>query len=183
MKLNLRLVAAGVLAATVLALPLQVAALPSPGALRPDVRLDDPWGRAVQLSKFRGMPTLVVYEDKGSAEENKELKAQLSELAKGDKYKRLVALVAVADVSGYDFWPVRGFVKDAIQVESHKQGTIIYCDWTGSIRRALDLKAKASNVVLYGRDNRVLFAHSGPMGPEQRAALIGHLRAEVEGAP
>lgn len=156
-----------------------VFALPGPGATRPDVRLDDAWDRSLSLGGLRGKPTLVVYEDKDSAEENKVLKAELSELAKGDRYKQRIALVAVADVSSYDYWPVRGFVKSAIRDESNKQSTVIYCDWTGKVRRTLDLRAGASNVILYGRNDQVLFSHAGPMNKERRAELIALLRREA----
>lgn len=156
-------------------------ASPPIGAPRPDISLRDAWDRQFPLSLFRTMPVLVIYEDKGSVEQNAALKEHLSQLAKGDKYKKLVALVAVADVTGYDYWPVRGFVKNAIQKESHKQGTIIYCDWDGSIRTTLGLERGRSNVVLYGRDGRVLFSEAGALSEERRRALIGLLRTEVEG--
>ena len=171
-------VTAGIVGAVLMAGPI-ARALPGPGAKRPDVRLDDAWDRSLTLGRYRGMPTLVVYEDKDSAEENKVLKAELSELAKGDRYKKKIALVAVADVSSYDYWPVRGFVKDAIQAESHKQGTIIYCDWKGAVRRSLDLQKGVSNVVLYGKSDEVLFSHAGPMDKARRAELIGLLRREA----
>jgi hypothetical protein len=154
-------------------------ALPHIGAVHPEVRLRDSWDRTTLLSRFRGVPTLLLYEDKASTTENARLKAELAVLARGDSYKRSVALVAVADVSGYDYWPVRGFVKDAIQDESNKQGTIIYCDWDGGVRSALGLEKDKSNVVLYGRDGKVLFASSGPLDAAGRSRLLALLRAQL----
>jgi hypothetical protein len=154
-------------------------ASPSIGARRPDVRLDDAWGGQHRLGRYRGMPTLVIYEDKDSASQNHALKTELSELARGDKYKSAVALIAIADVSSYNFWPARGFVKSAIQDESRKFGTLIFCDWDGTVRRSLGLRERASNVVLYGRDDRVRFSHAGPLSIEQRRTLIGLLADEV----
>ncbi len=168
------------LAAALLALvEVPAGAVPSPGAPHPEVQLEDAWDRTIRLSQLAGTPILVVYEDRGSAHVNDPLKSELSELAKGDKYKQSIALVAVADVSSFDFWPARGFVKGAIRSESHKQGTTIYCDWDGHVRRALGLDRGTSNVVLFGRDGRVLFAQSGTVAPEQRRALIGMLHAIV----
>ena len=157
----------------------EAGALPTVGAIRPEVRLLDSWDRTLPLSRLRGMPTLLLYEDKDSADENAPLKAQLAELARGDTYRRSIALVAIADVSGYDYWPVRGFVKDALKDESHKQNTVIYCDWDGGVRGALGLEKDTSNVVLYGRDGRVIFASRGPLGEGQRRALVELLRAQL----
>lgn len=155
-------------------------AVPKVGSVRPNVTLQDGWDRTFDMGRYKGMPILVVYEDKDSATLNQALKDELAKLAKGDRYKRLIALVAVADVSGYDFWPVRGFVKDAIQSESHKQGTLIYCDWDGRVRSALGLRRGTSNVVLFGRDDKVLFSYAGALSATQQKELIGLLREQVD---
>jgi hypothetical protein len=155
-------------------------ALPSVGASRPQLRLVDAWERVLDLSNVGSRPLLVIYEDKDSATQNAALKQELSELSKGDRYKTRVVLAAVADVAAYDYWPVRGFVKDAIRGESQKAHTPIYCDWDGGARRALEAKAGMSNVILYGRDGRVLFAHVGAMSEATRSNLLELLRGEVE---
>ncbi len=155
-------------------------ALPGSGAARPDVQLTDAWDRSIHLGTYVGMPLLLVYEDKGSADQNGLLKADLSVLAKGDRYKSRVALVAVADVTGYDYWPIRGIVRSAIRSESNKQHTVIYCDWDGHVRYALGLEQGQSNVLLYGKDGAVLYAHAGPMTREERAVFLGLLRSQVE---
>jgi hypothetical protein len=154
-------------------------ALPVAGAVRPEVQLTDAWDRSIRLSTYRGMPVLVVYEDKGSSAQNAALKSELAVLARGDKYRRLIALVAVADVTGYDYWPIRGFVRSAIRSESSRQNTVIYCDWDGHIRAALGLERGQSNVVLYGSDGGVLFAHAGPLTADGRRAFVALLRAQV----
>jgi predicted transcriptional regulator len=158
-------------------------ALPSPGTARPDAMLIDGWDRRSSLAQWNGKPLLVVYEDKTSSKHNAALKADLSRLAKGDRYRNVIALAAIADVSEYDFWPARGFVKDAIREESRKENVIIYCDWDGSVRQQLDLRRHASNVVLYGKDGRVLYSRAGILTPEERAELLRLLRAQVEAAP
>jgi hypothetical protein len=173
-----RTLAAGAIALALFA-GAPVEALPLAGALRPEVELTDAWERSIRLSTYRGMPVLVVYEDKGSSEQNAALKRELAVLAKGDKYRRLIALVAVADVTGYDYWPIRGFVKGAIRGESEKQSTVIYCDWDGHVRHALGLERGQSNVVLYGSDGAVLYAHAGPMSAEERRGFVELLRAQV----
>ncbi|MFS8071466.1 MAG: YtfJ family protein [Byssovorax sp.] len=155
-------------------------ALPVEGDAAPNARLEDADGRAVELKAFKGKPILIVYEDKDSATQNQPLKDALSKLAKGDRYKAAVALAAVADVSAYDFWPVKGFVKDAIREESRKQKTTIYCDWSGTFRNAYQLRRGVSSIVLVGRDGHVLFAAEGAVSADQRKRLVELLKAQVE---
>jgi hypothetical protein len=154
--------------------------LPALGTPRPELRLVDAWERVLDVRIVGSRPLLVIYEDKDSAALNATFKSELSELAKGDRYRTRIVLAAVADVGGYDYWPVRGFVKDAIQGESRKAGTPIYCDWNGAVRRALGVNAGTSSILLYGRDGRVLFASEGAMSGAMRAALIAMLRGEMD---
>ncbi|MFT3773515.1 MAG: YtfJ family protein [Minicystis sp.] len=71
-------------------------------------------------------------------------------------------------------------MKDAIRDESKKQGTTIYCDWTGAFRKTYQLRRGVSNVVLVGKDGRVIFAAEGPIPVEQRRRLLAMLRDQVE---
>ncbi len=155
------------------------AALPGVGATQPDLTLVDGWDRTLVVDRSANKPILVVYEDKDSATQNQPLKDELARLAEGDRYKDAIALLAVADVEGYAYWPIRGFVKDAIQSESAKFKTTIYCDWNGGVRGKLGLKKGASSILLYGRDGRLLLSHEGPMPAEKRKALVDMLKTEV----
>ncbi len=157
-------------------------AVPKEGASAPNAKLEDADGRVAELKSFAGRPILIVYEDRDSAKQNETLKSELASLASGDQYKAKIALAAVADVSSYDFWPAKGFVKDAIRDESKKQGTTIYCDWTGAFRNAYQLRRGVSNVVLVGKDGRVLFAAEGTVRAADRKRLLALLREQVETA-
>lgn len=156
-------------------------AIPREGAPAANARAEDVDGRVMELKSFKGKPILILYEDKESARQNVALKEDLAKLAKGDRYKSSIALAAIADVSAYDFWPAKGFVKDAIREESKKQKTTIYCDWNGSFRTALHLRRGVSNVVLVARDGKVLFAAEGTLSADQRKKLIGLIREQIEG--
>jgi hypothetical protein len=158
----------------------EASAAPQLGAPRPAARVHDAEDRAFELQGVRGKPILVLYEDKDSAKVNLVLKDDLARLARGDRYRNAVALVPVADVERYDYWPVRGFVKDAIRDESRKIGATIYCDWNGSFRRATQLAKNTSSVMLFGRDGRVLFAWEGQVPKDERERLLAMLRAQVE---
>lgn len=158
-------------------------ALPDVGASLPVAHLVDSNDNRFELQSARGRPILVVYEDKDSAHVNDAFKAELSRLARSGKYKSSVTLVPVADVRRYDQWPIRGFVKDAVRDESRKQGTSIYCDWSGEFSRALSLQTGTSSIVLFGRNGRVLFSKAGQLTAGEIQQVIALLRAEVEGRP
>lgn len=150
------------------------------GAPRPAAKTVDADGRELDLRAILAKPTLVLYEDKDSSKMNAAFKDELSKLAKGDRYRDAVALIPVADVQGYDYWPVRGFVKDAIRGESKKIGATIYCDWDGSFQRAANFRRGTSSVMLIGKNRKVLFASEGPLSKADTARVIELLRGEIE---
>jgi Bacterial protein of unknown function (YtfJ_HI0045) len=155
-------------------------ALPKLGEPRPNVVLKDAWDRTYDLANVGARPLLLVYEDKESSSQNQAFKDELAKMAKGQHIDRIV-LAAVADVDGYDYWPARGFVKDAIRSQSVAMGTSIFCDWSGSLRARLGLRRSQSTVILYDASGRVVFAHEGTMNAETRARAIALLRAAMGG--
>ena len=157
-------------------------ALVARGVVRPAARVVDANGRTLDLGSIQGRPTLVVYEDKRSATLNTQLKAELSRLARGERYRSAVALVPVADVRDYDFWPARGFVKDAIRSESKKIGATIYCDWDGSFGRTFGIQHGTSTVILIGKNGRVLHAQEGKLSPADTKQVLDLLRGEIDGS-
>lgn len=180
--LSPRLALTAGLVVTLAAVAGQASALVQAGTLRPAAQVVDADDRSLDLRSINGKPVLVLYEDQSSSKLNEDFKADLSRLAKGDRYRTAVALVPVADVQAYDFWPARGFVKDAIRGESKKVGTTIYCDWDGAFQRAAGFRRGTSSVMLIGRDARVRFASEGALDKTQRALLISLLKSEVEAA-
>lgn len=155
-------------------------ALAPAGSIRPAARVVDADDRVLDLRAVNGKPILVIYEDQSSAKMNDALKVDLALLARGDRYRAAVVLVPVADVQDYDFWPARGFVKDAIRGESKKIGSTIYCDWDGTFQRSAGFQRGTSSVLLIGRDARVRFASQGQLDKAARAQVIALLRVEVE---
>lgn len=155
-------------------------ALPPVGGVAPSAKVVDANDRPFNLAEVQGKPILLVYEDKESATLNAALKKELARLARGEQYRSSVALVPVADVHAYDFWPARGFVKDAIKSESKAIGATIYCDWDLSFARTLGITRNTSSVVLLGRDRRVLFSVVGKASEEDTRRLVELLRREVE---
>lgn len=164
----------------VLMAPSPSSALVRQGAPRPPARVADPDDRVLDIGTVSGRPILIVYEDKRSTTLNVAFKSALSKLAKGDRYRSSVVLVPVADVGSYDYWPVRGFVKDAIRDEARKLGSTIYCDWDGTFARALQIQHGTSTVVLIGKGARVLFAKEGKLTDADTRRVLELLRNEVE---
>jgi hypothetical protein len=156
-------------------------ALPEVGDMGKNVNLEDADGKIVKMESLVGKPILIVYEDKESTKMNQSFKDELSKLAKGDKYRDKVALAAVADVTAYNYWPVKGFVKDSIREESKKLGTPIFCDWDGHVRVSFTFRKKTSSIVLLNKQGRVIFAAEGKLSSEQRQKAVELLKAEVEG--
>lgn len=177
--MNARLVLGSVSILVALVAPTAAEAAPLAGSQRPAISVVDAWGRTLHLAAGGTKPVLVVYEDEGSAKQNLLLKQELAVLAKGGRYRTAIVLLPVADVGGYDYWPVRGFVKDAIQSESRKIDAPIYCDWDRSVRRRLGMRGGTSNVVLYDKNGKVVFAHEGALSKEQRETLINLLRSQI----
>lgn len=154
-------------------------ALPNVGSPAPSGKVVDADGNPLDIGQIKGRPVLIVYEDQEATKQNLELKRELSALAKGDAYRDAIALVAVADVQGYDYWPARGFVKSAIRKESKKLGTTIYCDWKGALRQSAGFHKGQSTVILLSADSKVLFAHEGSMPAATRTRLIELISAQV----
>jgi hypothetical protein len=166
---------------TVATLGVAVSAQASPkvGTSRPNIVVSDAWERTFDFSTVGSRPLLVLYEDKDSANQNKALKDELAQVAKGDAYKDKAVLLAFADVTGWNYWPARGYVKDAIKEESRKANTPIFCDWDGTVQRSLAVKRGTSNVFLYSREGKVIFSYEGPMPEASRKELLELLRAQL----
>lgn len=155
-------------------------AVPRLSPASPPIEVVDAWDRSHDVRAHLGMPIVLVYEDKDSSRMNQPFKNELARLLSSDeRFRRGVAVFPVADVDGYDYWPARGFVKKAIREESLKQGTTIYCDWSGRVRTAVGLQKGTSNIVLFGKDGAVRFFHAGALSEGQRAQLLELLRSEV----
>lgn len=181
METSARVLVAGVLLAAITSTS-RSEAVPSVGDGRPKVRLVDAWDRTLDIdeaSTKSKKAMLVVYENRETSKQNQALKDELAQLAKEPKFEPGIAVVAVADMTPYDYWPVKGFAKDAVREESRKFGTTIFCDWDGSARSKLQVRQGFSNVVLYGKEGKVLFAHEGAMPVESRRALLALIRTQI----
>ncbi len=147
-------------------------ALPRTGTTVPRASVQSLSGKTFRTQRTQGRLTLVFYEDKDATQQNKALKDALkAQLDKGGR-KRNVDIIAVADVSAWDFWPAKGFVKDAIEDQEKKAGHPIYCDWSGDFGKALGTVDGKSNVILIGPDRKVRVARAGVLPTAVRERIV-----------
>jgi hypothetical protein len=148
------------------------------GASPGDFEVKDADDHAAKLSALRGNgPALIVYEDKDASDQNAKFKERLGKLRDKDAAARKVKLVAIADVASWDFWPAKGFVKDALRDAGKKSGITVWADWTGAGRKALDAQSSRSNLVLVDAAGKVLWSSAGGLSASQEDDLLAKVKA------
>ncbi len=138
----------------------------------PAFSLESTAGVTRHLRDYAGRVVIVVYEDRDSNAQNDDLKRELAERARRGDLTRDVSLVAVANLSGYNFWPARGYARDAVVEIARRQGHEIMIDWTGAMASAWRFRAGRSHVLVVSRDGRVLFRHEGHLPAATRATFF-----------
>jgi len=164
-------------AAVVSATPNVALSVPKERDAAPNARVEDADGNPVEIKSLKGKPVVIVYDDRSSAPKSEAFRKELVKLVKSAPK---ITLLIVADVSAYDFWPARGAVIDAVRKETQKQGTKVYCDWTGGMRSAYKMKNDVTNVIMLGKDARVAFASEGVPAAADQKRLFDSLRAEAD---
>ncbi|WP_171818315.1 peroxiredoxin family protein [Pyxidicoccus fallax] len=144
---------------------------PPPGPV--DATLRTSSGEQVRLSRWRGKPVILFYEDKDSTTLNSPLKETL--FARGRERGLLNAawVVAVANLQKFDFFPARQIALSYVRDEEKKVGVPILVDLDGTLGAApWELPMKTSNVLLLDAEGAVVFRHSGRMKPEEQEAFF-----------
>jgi hypothetical protein len=141
----------------------------------PEFSLESTSGRTRRLRDYLGRVVIIIYEDRDSNQQNNPLKEDLAARARSEDLTRDVSLVAVANLSPYDFWPARGYARDAVVEISRQMGYEIMIDWTGAMSTAYRFRPGRSHVMVLSRDGRVLFRHNGPMSSATRGEFFALL--------
>jgi hypothetical protein len=109
-----------------------------------------------------------MYEDRDSQELNARLKAEVRARIRAERLERALAVVPVADLRRYDYWPARAVVRRAVVERARELGTEILLDWRGDLARRYGFRSPGSNVVLIGHQGALLYQRFGPLdGPER----------------
>jgi hypothetical protein len=141
-----------------------------------DATLRTSAGQEVRLSKWRGKPVILFYEDKDSTTLNLSLKEALFSRGKEKGLLDSAWVVAVANLEKFDFFPARQIALSYVRDEEKKVGVPILVDLDGALGDApWDLPKKTSNVLLLDATGAVIFRHSGKMKPEEQEAFFAAL--------
>jgi hypothetical protein len=154
--------------------PASAAALPVPGQPIAPVVVVDQDAHARPLPDPR-LPTLVFYEDKDAGKQNQTAHDRVGALADKPGNQGKVDILAVADVSKWDWFPAHNFAIAEIRKIARRENATIYCDWKGTVRKQWGLTRGKSGVVLLGADGRVRFAGEGPLSEAQLGELLERL--------
>ena len=142
-------------------------ALPNIGAQSPAFEVKDGDDRELDSASLKGKKLVIFYEtrDDSVIEQNRAVKSMILEHLKQDpKLAAQTAIVPIIDCSSA-FALTRSIWKSNLRTNSEKEGLTIYCDWDGSVGRALQVQANQSNVIVVGRDGLVKFAGGGVVKP------------------
>ena len=141
---------------------------PAVGRPAPWFTLESTSGPIHTLWSYAGRVLLLMYEDRDSQELNAALKSEVRRRIWAERLGPGLAVVPVADVRRYDYWPARKIVRNAVIERARALGTEILLDWKGDILRRYSFQSPGSNVVLIGHDGLLLFHESGSLWPAQR---------------
>lgn len=142
-----------------------------------DVRVSDLRDRPVTLRSFAGKVVVLVHEDKDANQQNRALKAALGKLL--DAHRGRLLVVALADVSRYDYWPARGFVVKALNKLPHDQDSLVLADWKGALRQHLGLRRAESSVLVLERDGRTALLRRGDLPEAEAQAVLATIRGAL----
>ncbi|WP_164008472.1 peroxiredoxin family protein [Pyxidicoccus trucidator] len=141
-----------------------------------DATLRTSAGEEVRLSRWRGKPVILFYEDKDSTTLNSSLKETLFARGKERGLLDSASVVAVANLQKFDFFPARQIALSYVRDEEKKVGVPILVDLDGTLGSApWQLPTKTSNVLLLDAAGALVFRHSGKMKPEEEVAFFAAL--------
>lgn len=157
-----------------------VAPAPPPLPVAPNFALEGTSGATRQLRDYAGRAVILIYEDRASNMQNDELKRELANRARAQDLTRDVAVVPVANLAGYNFWPARGFARDAVIDIARQQALEILIDWEGSMAGAYRFRPSTSYVMVLDRAGRVRFRHAGTLSAQRRRAFFSAVSEAME---
>ena len=146
---------------------------PTAGAVLPPVRVEPVDGAARTLPDPH-KAVLVVYEDRDAGPQNAHVKPLLDRVARAHNRDK-VEVVPVGDVSAFDFWPAKRFVRDHIRKQQHRDGTTIWLDWKGAVQQHWRLTKGKSGILLVDLSGAARFVGEGPLSKAQIAQLEARL--------
>ena len=157
---------------TLLSLPVfQSGALAASGLIgspAPYFRVRSGDDKVLTLDMIKGKVTAIFYENRKIVDANKRLKDELNNLyhEQNDALKDVLLRLPIIDCSDA-VWPFHGMWKRKLREHSSKEGTTIYCDWSGKMASAYRMKDDVSNVVIIDKAGIIRSFTSGEVMAEQ----------------
>lgn len=151
-----------------------------PGASRPaaallDAQILDLDDKPVLLRGMHGKVVVVLHQDRYSSDQNQGFKDRLGELVL--RFPGKLQLIALAEAGGYNFWPARGYVKDALKPLRALGGALVACDWKGAVKRSYSIPARQSAVFVVDKDSTLQALRVGVLPAADAAALLERIAA------
>lgn len=142
-----------------------------------DAKLTDLADKPLSLRSLAGKVIVVVHQDRHSSEQNPVLKDKLSALFA--RFPNDLKIVALADVGGYDFWPAKGYVRDALKSLDSGGGALVACDWKGFVRKAYQLRQKQSVVFVLSKGLELVSMTKGQLSEPETDRVAQRIEAEL----
>jgi hypothetical protein len=147
--------------------------LEPPAAPLLDAQILDLDDKPVSLRAMHGRVVIVLHQDRYSSEQNQGFKDRLGELVL--RHPQQLQLVALAEAGGYNFWPARRYVKDALRPLRELGGALVACDWKGAVQKNYRIPARQSAVFVVGKDGTLQALKKGVLGEAEAAALLSQI--------
>lgn len=129
-----------------------------------DATLHGSDGDAVQLSRWRGRPVILFYEDRHSLKVNQPLKDALFTRGRSAGVLNAASVVAVANLQSFNFFPAKGIALSYVRKAERKAGIPILVDLEGTLTEdGWGLPGKTSSVLVLDRHGAEVFRASGPL--------------------
>lgn len=140
------------------------------------VKVTDTDGKLVSLQSLLGKPAVLFYEDRDSTSFNQALKDDLFKRGKEKGMLDKVSVIAVANLSGFNWFPAKNFAASAVREAEKKFGVPIYVDWTGAmVSRPWSLPKDNASVVLLSATGELVLQKQGRLSGEEREQVLGLL--------
>jgi predicted transcriptional regulator len=134
-------------------------------------------GATRSISQYRGRVVILFYEDRNSTSQNEHVKQAIARAHRADpQVTQQFALVPIANVGAYNFWPAEYFAREAITAVARANHVELWFDWDGQLIRSLRLRDNASNVVVLDRRGRVRYHRAGRVPDAEVASFVALLR-------
>jgi hypothetical protein len=138
--------------------------------------LETSQGNAATLLALVTKPTVLFYEDRDSTTLNQHVKDALFEKGKTSGKLDAIAVIAIANVKDWNWFPARNFVLKAVRDLEAKFHIPIYLDFTGGMTLPpWSLPGKTSTVVVMTSKAQPIVQFKGRLSDDDEAKLFAML--------